>query len=126
MNKQFNLVKACHIALGSPVASHPTKLKRQRRLVRGKWIIDEVLELMVAETLHDQIDASMDIAVFALGNMVEMGVQPEKFFAAVVAGSMRKVWPDGSVRKDKNGKWIKPPGWFGPEKEIKELLKSVK
>jgi predicted HAD superfamily Cof-like phosphohydrolase len=126
MNKQFNMVKKCHAILGSPVAKHPTKLKRNRRLVRGKWIIDEVLELMVAETLHDQIDASMDIAVFALGNMVEIGVMPEKFFAAVIAGSLRKVWPDGSVRKDKNGKWIKPLNWYGPEKDIKKILDSLK
>lgn len=85
---------------------------------RAGWIEEEVAELHAAGDVIDQADAYLDIAYFALGGLVELGVDPGPLFTIVHAANMAKVWPDGTVHKTELGKVIKPPGWVAPEPEL--------
>jgi predicted HAD superfamily Cof-like phosphohydrolase len=113
------LVRDFHTTFGHPVATVPTLIDIDRLDKRAEWIVSEVDELMdpTKQTIEDQIDATMDIIYFALGNLVELGVDPTPFFQIVQDANMAKVWPDGTVHKN-NGKTIKPPGWEAPEPKL--------
>lgn len=72
--------------------------------------------------MGDMIDDLCDLLYVTYGTLVSMGVNVEPFFDCVHASNMTKVWPDGTVKKDKNGKILKPPTWVSPDDGIQRLL----
>lgn len=80
------------------------------------FITEELGELAAAETLTDQADAYLDIAYFAMGGLVELGIEPSRLWDIVQAANMAKLWADGKPRlREPDGKIIKPEGWERPE-----------
>lgn len=93
---------------------------------RADWMQEEIDELLEAEDIIEQADAYLDIIVFALGGLVELGIQPGELYSIVLQSQYDKLWEDGKPRKREDGKWIKPPHWQDPkpllEAEIKRQI----
>lgn len=116
LDKSFKDVRAFHKAMGHPAPSIPTPQPQKRVVSRAKWINDEVFELLEADgDLVAQADAYLDILYFAVGGMVELGIEPEALWNIVHKANMSKLQPDGSVKRGLDGKIVKPDGWVAPE-----------
>ena len=116
MNKQWQMVKEFHEKFASnTIPSAPGKLSSERAKLRAKWMTEELNEFIDSKDVYEQADAMIDLIYFALGSLVEMGIEPEKIFEAVHKANMEKLWPDGKPRRDPDGKIIKPAGWKEPD-----------
>lgn len=123
-------VREFHIATGLPNPETPRIPDEIIARLRCNLLVEEVQELMLA--LEDRYyiggselqlvhiaDSIADILYVAYGAAVTFGIDIHPVFNAVQRANMRKV--GGPVRED--GKRLKPPGWIGPEEEIKIILK---
>ena len=95
MKKEWNDVREFHEKFGHPVAPQPRMMERGRALSRGKWMNEEVAEFLVAQDIYEQADAMIDLIYFALGTLVEMGLEADELFDIVQKANMAKLWPDG-------------------------------
>ncbi|NUT72764.1 hypothetical protein HNO81_16575 [Pseudarthrobacter sp. C4D7] len=117
-------VQAFHEAAGHPVAAHPRPLGPDRLKHRVAWMQEELEELAAAATLVDQTDAVIDLMYFALGTLVEMGIDGEGPFQIVHQANLRKVTSSGITSREHDGKIQKPAGWVTPEYEIASSIVS--
>jgi predicted HAD superfamily Cof-like phosphohydrolase len=116
MRKQYEQVREFHGKFGHPAATKPTDMEEDRRDQRITYMNEELDEFFDAETSVDQADAMIDLIYFALGTLVELGVNPEPLFDIVHNANMSKVWPDGTVKYDPDtAKVLKPPTFVRPE-----------
>lgn len=119
-------VHAFHRVFDHPRNFTPVLQPADRVEARADWIDEEVRELRDSTTIADQADAYIDIIYFAVGGLVEMGVNPENLWSIVHNANMAKVWPDGSVRRREDGKIIKPDGWIAPDTLIEaEIQRQI-
>ena len=118
----YDMVRKFHTAFGHPAPDDIKEMHISERKYRSIWMVEEVVEFIAAEHLVDQVDALIDLIVFTLGTMVEMGVDPREIFDAVHWANMGKLWPDGKPRYRDDNKMLKPPGWESPQKEISKIL----
>lgn len=126
MKKEWNDVREFHRKFGHPVAEQPVMIAKKRALSRAKWMNEEVAEFLVAEDIYEQADAMIDLMYFALGTMVEMGLEADTLFDIVQQANMAKLWPDGKPHYNpKDNKVIKPEGWEDPAPKIKAYIDSV-
>ncbi len=101
-------------------------IDRKRALSRGKWMNEEVAEFLIAEDIYEQADAMIDLIYFALGTMVEMGLEADELFDIVQSANMAKLFPDGKPHYNpKDGKVIKPEGWEDPAPKIKACIDAM-
>jgi predicted HAD superfamily Cof-like phosphohydrolase len=108
------------------VAEQPVMIAKKRALSRAKWMNEEVAEFLIAEDIYEQADAMIDLMYFALGTMVEMGLEADELFDIVQKANMAKLWPDGKPHYNpKDNKVIKPEGWEDPKPKIKAYIDSV-
>lgn len=110
---------------GHPYSKTPVLQPVDRVNARSEWIIEEVVELGEAKTIYEQADAYLDIMYFAVGGLVEMGIDPAHIWPLVQAANMAKQFPDGSVQRREDGKIMKPPGWTAPDEAIAETINSL-
>lgn len=61
------------------------------------------------------LDDDIDLAVVTIGSLLAQGADIPGAFAEVHRANMAKVWPDGTMHRDDNGKIVKPEGWVGPD-----------
>ena len=123
MKKEWNDVREFQLKFGHPVASVPAMIDRKRALSRAKWMNEEVAEFLIADSIYEQADAMIDLMYFALGTMVEMGLEPDELFDIVQKANMAKLWPDGKPHYNpKDGKVIKPEGWEDPAPKIRACI----
>ena len=109
MKKEWNDVREFHEKFGHPCPDAPRMLDKKRSLSRAKWMNEEVAEFLVAEDIYEQADAMIDLMYFALGTMVEMGLEP-----------------DGKPHYNpKDGKVIKPDTWEDPAPKIRACIDAV-
>ncbi|MBA9027549.1 HAD family hydrolase [Peribacillus huizhouensis] len=130
MKKQYEQVAEFHEKFGHPVAKSPTVMGEVRKGERYGYMLEELDEFSEATTVVDQADAMIDLIYFAIGTLVEIGVNPEPLFDIVQNANMSKVWPDGTVKYDpETNKIMKPPTFVRPEPllqaEIDRQLKEV-
>ena len=126
MKKEWNDVREFHEKFGHPVAGVPKMVDKKRALSRGKWMNEEVAEFLVAEDIYEQADAMIDLIYFALGTLVEMGLEADELFDIVQQANMSKLWPDGKPHYNpKDGKVIKPADWQDPAPKIRAYIDSV-
>ncbi len=126
MKKEWSDVREFHEKFGHPVPSEPGMIAKKRALSRGKWMNEEVAEFLIADDIYEQADAMIDLIYFALGTLVEMGLEADQLFAIVQRANMAKLWPDGKPHYNpKDGKVIKPEGWQDPTPQIKAYIDSV-
>lgn len=95
MKKEWNDVREFHESSVIRVRMHPVCWIK-RSLSRAKWMNEEVAEFLVAEDIYEQADAMIDTMYFALGTMVEMGLEPDELFEIVQQANMAKLGPTAS------------------------------
>lgn len=125
----FLAVREFHQAFGHPAPDVPTMIPEERVLQRVGFMEEENAELVAARTLVEQVDAAIDKYYFALGDLVELGINPYPIFAIVHAANMAKLGPDGKPIPHATipGKVGKPPGWQSPEPWIEaEIERQVR
>jgi predicted HAD superfamily Cof-like phosphohydrolase len=99
---------------------------KKRALSRAKWMNEEVAEFLIADDIYEQADAMIDLIYFALGTLVEMGLEADELFEIVQQANMAKLWPDGKPHYNpKDGKVIKPEGWEDPAPKIRACIDRV-
>lgn len=128
----FRDVRDFHQAFGQPAPVAPEAQEVGRAKQRGIWIREECDELDEVTTLEDpkarligQVDAYLDILYFAIGGLVECGVEPTILFNIVHAANMAKLHDIDGVKtpvKNEVGKVIKPAGWVAPEPALQEEI----
>lgn len=74
--------------------------------------------------LTDATDGAADVIVVALGFMISLGLNPDEVMGAVFAANMRKI-VDGKIYRRDDGQIGKPPGWYGPEAELKKMVEMA-
>jgi len=121
----FNAVRDFHIAFGHPAPESPVMQSVRAVKRRGDWMIDEVMELKVANTIAAQADAYLDIIYFAIGGLVELGIEPSIPFDYAHSANMAKLGPDGKPIKRSDGKVIKPAGWEAPDAKIAAHIEGL-
>lgn len=128
-NEWWNWVREFQLAFNHPAPDKPTMLTKERIEKRNSWMLEECEEMAVAETLEDQVDAAIDKLYFALGDLVELGVEPHNLLEIVQKANMGKLHEvDGKmvpVYKE-DGKVKKPDNWekdFAPEAKLKKEIK---
>jgi len=101
--------------IGLPIPEEPTRLDVERKKWAFAALDEELQEFLSAETLEDEVDALLDLAYFALGRVIEMGVVPGAAFEEVHAANMTKRRGKLSKRKYSKGfDAVKPEGWTPP------------
>ena len=126
MKKEWNDVREFHEKFGHPVATAPAMVAKKRALSRAQWMNEEVAEFLIADDIYEQADAMIDLIYFALGTLVEMGLEADELFEIVQQANMAKLWPDGKPHYNpKDGKVIKPEGWEDPAPKIRACIDRV-
>lgn len=113
----FNDVLAFHRAHGLPVGEEPGKLARARAEERWDMLREELGEIARADesgTIAQAVAERLDAIYFLLGDIVEMGVDPEPIWQEIQRANMAKT---GGPIVD--GKLQKPDGWEPPDIEAK-------
>lgn len=126
MKKEYEMVREFHQKFMHPVGEQPKKMDLERAKQRSKWMREEVQEFIDASDVYEQARELADVIYFALGTLVEMGVEPSQVFAAVHQANMDKIWEDGTVKFHEDGKVKKPSQWQGPENQIAKVIDMQK
>lgn len=126
MNKEWEAVRDFHEKFDHPVADTPKFMDQERAQKRYKWMLEEIDEFLEADDITEQADAMIDTIYFALGTLVEMGIQPDPLFEIVQHANMSKLWEDGKPHYNKDGKTIKPAGWEDPHNKLEETIEAMK
>lgn len=114
--KAYQDVLAFHRAFGVTAPEKPQVQDDFHVRRRAGFIEEEVDELLEAEDIVGQADAYIDIIYFAVGGLVELGIEPSGLWDIVQSANMSKLWPDGKPRlREGDGKILKPDGWVAPE-----------
>jgi predicted HAD superfamily Cof-like phosphohydrolase len=108
-------VREFHKAFGHPAPDAPVMQDALRVHKRTDWIVEEVNELRDAKTIVDQADAYIDMIYFAVGGLVELGLDPGPLWDIVHNANMAKLGADGKPLYHPDGKVRKPEGWVAPE-----------
>lgn len=109
----FQQVYAFHHFCGLPVGETPQKLAPQRSAERARMLNEEVYEVIEADAFHgveDSVAERLDAIYFLLGDIVEMGVDPEPIWQEICRANMAKA--GGWINE--HGKLTKPKGWTPP------------
>lgn len=85
---------------------------------------EETDEAFREQNMTKALDGAVDLIVVAIGFIRSMGVNPNEAWNAVHSANMRKVI-DGQVYRREDGQIGKPPGWYGPEPQLAELLERA-
>lgn len=125
LTKVYEDIKDFHVKFGHPAPSTVTKLTDDRKQARSEWICEELNEFLQSGTIHDDMDAMIDMLYFVMGTIVEMGIDPSNIFAMVHNANMAKLFPDGKPHYNDSGKVIKPEGWKAPDDDIKEYINEL-
>lgn len=128
MNKEYNEVKIFHKNFNHPYSDKPQTLPLDRSKTRAAWMMEEINEFLEASKEQDiveQADAMIDVIYFALGTLVEMGVEPDELFYIVQKANMSKLFPDGKPHYNEMGKVIKPEGWENPHLKLELAIKNM-
>lgn len=101
--------------LGMPIPLTPTRLEPGRKDWAISALTEETAEFVEASTLEDEADALIDLAYFALGRIVEMGLAPRALFEEVHRANMAKKRGELSKRPNSKGfDAVKPEDWEPP------------
>jgi predicted HAD superfamily Cof-like phosphohydrolase len=119
----YQSVSDFHSAFGHPVSQFPAILSDNRVFKRANWMSEEIDELRQSKNLEDQIDAVIDLIYFAIGTLVEIGVEPSEAFEIVHQSNMSKLGPNGKVLFHSDGKIKKPDSWVSPTQALNTMLR---
>lgn len=81
----------------------------------------EIDEAFASQEWEKVLDGAVDTIVVCIGLIRSMGINPNEAWNAVHEANMRKV-VDGQVYRRADDQIGKPPGWYGPEKQLEGML----
>lgn len=116
------MVREFQQKFGHPVSDKPQQMSCERVQKRYKWMLEEINEFLEADEIVEQADAMIDVIYFALGTLVEMGIEPDNLFQIVQEANMSKLWPDGKPHYNEDGKTIKPSTWVDPHNRLRKEI----
>ena len=116
------MVREFQSRFGHPVSPYPRQMDPERAAKRYHWMLEEINEFIEADEIVEQADAMIDLIYFALGTLVEMGIQPDNLFDIVQEANMAKLWPDGTPHYNSEGKTAKPDGWEDPHAKLEQEI----
>lgn len=122
INEAYGLVKIFQSQAKQPVSNKPTFLSQDRVSIRYTWMKEELEEFFEAQNIYEQVDSIIDLLYYALGTLVELGVEPDELFILLHEWNLKKL---DKICFDESGKVLKPEGWEHPDKEIKEIIDSM-
>jgi|TARA_R100001463_G_scaffold15313_3_gene40019 predicted HAD superfamily Cof-like phosphohydrolase len=113
----FKQVRDLHLQFG--INHERIPFTQEEKDFRTLAMIEEVNEYMNAETKHDELDALIDVVVFALGTAERQGmldVFKEAYLRVMEANSKKEI---GQNAKRNNFKidLVKPEGWKAADLE---------
>lgn len=117
------MVEEFHLRGGHPIGLFPQRMPLDQKLVRCKWMVEEIQELMDADTIVDEADALTDLLYFLMGCYVEMGIDAGRIFKIVHDADMEKI--KNGIILDDEGKIQKPEGWESPEPKIRAEIEAM-
>ena len=83
---------------------------------------EEVAEFLVAQDIYEQADAMIDLIYFALGTLVEMGLEADELFDIVQKANMAKLWSDGKPHYNpKDARSSSPTGGKIPPRKSRPI-----
>jgi predicted HAD superfamily Cof-like phosphohydrolase len=121
-------VKEFHETYGLNDPESPQIPNADVRRLRMRLIFEEAHEFHEASEQGDlpaTLKELSDLLYVVLGAANAYGVDIEPFFDEVHRSNMTKLWPDGTVRKDADGKVLKPPTYV-PANIMSVLQKQVR
>lgn len=110
-------VAAFHAAAGIPIVASPAIPSWDRKNLRRKLIMEEVVNETIRALSEDDLvglaDGICDSIYVLVGTALEYGLPLEQLWTCVQAANMAKFGPGSWTRSD--GKVMKPPQWQPPE-----------
>jgi len=101
---------------------HDVDFSAKEKEFRYTAMLEEIVEYRDADLPEDELDALVDLVVFALGTVERMGWADvyEEAFTRVMAANMQKQVGTNKKRGDFHIDLIKPDGWEAPD--LKDLV----
>ena len=91
-----------------------------------QMVNDEMDELMAAQTVTEQADALVDAIYYICDCAVRNGINLDPIFDIVHNANMQKVVNGKVVRREEDGKILKPEGWEDPALKLeKEMTRQA-
>jgi predicted HAD superfamily Cof-like phosphohydrolase len=105
----------------------PLQLDPSSRAWLTRAFLEEINEFLGATSVEDEVDAIIDLVIFAVGGLCRMGLTREQavgaFLAVVDANDCKAAGVKAERAVDGVLDAVKPAGWVDPKTVIKELLK---
>jgi predicted HAD superfamily Cof-like phosphohydrolase len=113
----YEMVHAMHTKFGINYKGAPRKLDPEEKAFRVTCLEEEVAEYEEAETLEDELDAIIDLMVFAFGTLERQGFPFIAPFREVMMANLRKELAGraSKSKRDFSIDLVKPDGWTAPE-----------
>jgi len=124
MTKEQQSLVEFHRQFGLTINVIPTCPSVADRQLRGILILEELSELIDATSLVGVADALGDLLYVVYGAAVTYGIDLEPVFDEIHRSNMTKLWDGIEVKKDVNGKVIKPHT-YSPADVKTEILRQA-
>lgn len=113
-------LKRQHRHFGIDYSGPPRILDAAEEKFRVAAILEELSELVLADSLEDKYDALLDTIVFAAGTLERMGLQIDAGLDEVIKSNLRKTLGPNKKRGGFKLDLVKPEGWQEPN--LRRLL----
>lgn len=123
MNNMLKLIGKMHTHFG--ITSEEVDFSPDEKTFRITCLREEITEYRDAETKADELDALIDLVVFALGTAERQGMLGsfEEGFERVMAANMAKQVGKNKKRDNFAIDLVKPDGWSAPD--LTDLVKHL-
>ena len=120
MNKMLERIKEMHSKFG--ITSNQVGFSSQEKTFRVMAMEEEIQEFEDASAKEDELDALVDLVVFALGTAERQGLLGvfEQAFNRVMDANMKKEIGQNQKRGSFKLDLVKPEGWVAPD--LKDLV----
>lgn len=123
-NSMFAKIKGMHTQFGITTEEMPT-FSQEEKNFRIEAMLEEIEEYACAETIDDELDAIIDLIVFALGTLERQGLFPvaEEAFNRVMMANCNKELGPNTKRGSFSLDLVKPKRWVAPQ--FRDLLEGI-
>lgn len=126
LNYNFMLakIKGMHTKFGITTEEIPT-FSQEEKTFRIVAMLEEVEEYSCAETVDDELDALLDLIIFAIGTLERQGLLSiaEKAFNRIMVANCNKELGPNTKRGSFSLDLVKPERWTAPQ--FRDLLEGI-
>ena len=123
-NSMLVKIKGMHTKFGITTEEMPT-FSQEEKNFRIEAMLEEIEEYACAETIDDELDAIIDLIVFAIGTLERQGLFPvaEEAFNRVMMANCNKDLGPNTKRGSFSLDLVKPKRWLAPQ--FRDLLEGI-